>query len=48
VAQQLPAGYVADYGNERVGSRAHEAFRLRFSVQPKLAVDAADDQIEAA
>ena len=27
---------------------AHEAFRLRFSVQPKLAVDAADDQIEAA
>jgi hypothetical protein len=44
----LATGHVADHGNERVASSAHQPLGLSLTAQPELAVDAADDEIEAA
>ena len=46
--QQLASGHVAYHRYERVGGRPHEALSLRRTVQAELAVDAADDEVEAA
>src|ERR1051325_7300914 len=46
-AQQLPAGHMADYGHERIGSRPDQALGLHLPIEPELAVDAADDEIRS-
>src|SRR5215207_664070 len=47
-AQQLPPGQVPDHVDEGIGDGAQHPLGLRLPLHAELAVDAADDEIEAA